>query len=68
MNMKGLTKEKIIKQIEKIRRQSYEFMGYTEFANKINKIVRSSKGNTKDKAKAKNVKNSAIKKIFSIDC
>ena len=32
-----VTSQEDLKQIEKIRRQSYEFMGYTEFANKINK-------------------------------
>ena len=40
MNMKGLTREKIVKQIKKIIRQSYEFMGYIEFANKIDKLVK----------------------------
>ena len=65
MNMKGLTKTKIIRQIDKIIRQSYEFMGYTEFANKINKLVKNSKGNTKEPEKAKKRKISAIKREFS---
>ena len=65
MNMKGLTKPKIIRQIDKIIRQSYEFMGYTEFANKINKLVKSSKGNTIDTEKSKKRKISAIKREFS---
>ena len=34
MSMKGLSKNKVKQQIDKIIRQSYEFMGYTEFANK----------------------------------
>ena len=65
MNMKGLTKTKIIRQIDKIIRQSYEFMGYIEFANKINKLVKSNKGNTTDPEKAKKRKISAIKREFS---
>lgn len=38
MNMKGLKKEKVTKQIRNIIRSSYEFMGYTQFSNTINKI------------------------------
>ena len=65
MNMKGLTKIKIIRQIDKIIRQSYEFMGYTEFANKINKLVKNIERNTKDPEKVKKRKISAIKREFS---
>jgi hypothetical protein len=65
MNMKGLPKWKVIKQIEKIRRQSYEFLGYTEFANKINKIIKSSKGNSKDPQIITQRKKNAIRKLFS---
>ena len=39
MNMKGLTKEKVIQQINRIINQSYLFLGYTEFANYINRIT-----------------------------
>lgn len=35
MNMKGLSKEKVIKQIDRIINSSYLFLGYTEFANFI---------------------------------
>ena len=65
MNMKGLTEEKVIKQIDKIIRQSYEFVGYTEFANTINKLVKKSQGKTDDKEKRLSRKISAIKKMFS---
>jgi hypothetical protein len=37
MNMKGLSKEKVIKQIHRIINTSYLFLGYTEFANYIQK-------------------------------
>ena len=37
MNMKGLSKENVVKQIERIIKSSYLFVGYTEFANYIQK-------------------------------
>ena len=40
MNMKGLTKESVVKQINKLIKQSYIFMGYTKFANHIDKIIK----------------------------
>ena len=39
MNTKGLSRERVVKQIKKIIKISYEFLGYTEFANKIDKIM-----------------------------
>jgi hypothetical protein len=38
MNMKGLSKEKVIRQVKRIINTSYLFLGYTEFANYILKI------------------------------
>ena len=38
MNMKGLSKENVVKQVNTIINNSYLFMGYTEFANYILKI------------------------------
>ena len=48
MNMKNISREKVIQQINKIINQSYLFLGYTEFANYINRIVHknTSKSNT----------------------
>ena len=63
MSMKGLSKNKVKQQIDKIIRQSYEFMGYTEFANKINALIKSTKG--KDKKINKKRKIAIIKKMFS---
>lgn len=37
MNMKGLTREKVIRQINRIINNAYLFLGYTEFANYIAK-------------------------------
>ncbi len=39
MNMIGLNKSTVIKQIKKIISESYHFFGYIEFANYINKIM-----------------------------
>lgn len=66
MNMKGLHKEKIVKQIKKIINQYYIFMGYTEFSNYITKI----KNKYLDKAqenteKGKGIRYKSIQKEFS---
>ncbi|MDP6041126.1 MAG: malate synthase G, partial [Candidatus Latescibacteria bacterium] len=42
-----------------------QFVGYTEFANTINKLVKKSQGKTADKEKRLRRKISAIKKMFS---
>ena len=57
MNVKNLSEEKVLKQIKKIIKRSYEFIGYIEFANQINKIV------TKKTDKSKMAKK--IKEKFS---
>ena len=49
MNMKGLTKEKVISQVKGIINASYLFLGYIEFANYIEK-VKEVKGSFKDEA------------------
>jgi hypothetical protein len=47
MNMKGLTKEKVVIQVKNIINASYLFLGYIEFANYIEKI-KEVKGSYKD--------------------
>jgi len=47
MNMRGLTKEKVVSQIKAIINNSYLFLGYIEFANYIEK-VKEVKGAFKD--------------------
>jgi len=42
MNMKGLSRGKVIRQIKRLIRQSYLFKGYGEFANYIEKIMNKS--------------------------
>ena len=39
MNMSGLSRDRIIKQVKKIITQSYQFQGYIEFTNEINRIL-----------------------------
>ncbi len=49
MNMKGLPKEKVIKQIKRIINNSYLFLGYIEFANYIQNISNVSEEDPKKK-------------------
>jgi hypothetical protein len=58
MNMKGLSKEKVIKQVKRIINNSYLFLGYTEFANYILKISYTDNDN-------KNLMISKLKKNFN---
>ena len=57
MNMKGLSKEKVIRQIKRIINNSYLFLGYTEFANYIQNISKVTEENPKKK------KNEVIRKL-----
>ena len=63
MNTKGLSKERVAKQIKKIIRQSYEFLGYTEFANKIDKVMKKVSSTNDKKLFAKQRR--AIEREFS---
>lgn len=58
MNMKGLPKSDVVKQINRIIKQNYKFLGYVEFSNYITKII------DKAKQKGKNVKK-VIRNEFS---
>ena len=62
MNMKGLTKEKVIKQINSIIQNSYLFLGYIEFANYI---VKKSDSDEDDPKKRKAEMIRKLKKHFS---
>ena len=64
-NFKQLDENKIIKHIEKIINHSYEFMGYTGFANKIDKLIKKSVGSTSDPNNQLKRKIYIIKKEFS---
>ena len=62
MNMKGLSKEKVIKQINSIIQNSYLFLGYIEFANYI---VKKSDSDEDDPKKRKAEMIRKLKKHFS---
>ncbi|MDC1321297.1 DEAD/DEAH box helicase family protein [Flavobacteriaceae bacterium] len=51
MNMKGLGKDKVIRQITRIINNAYLFLGYTEFANYITKKSTSEDGSKKEMIK-----------------
>ena len=60
MYMKGLEKNKVIRQIERIIRTSYLFMGYTEFSNYITKILSKFKETKEQRAIEKEFNNRLI--------
>lgn len=64
MNMKGLSKKKVVSQIRRIIHQSYIFVGYTEFANTITKIIKQYDTIKDPKVRKQQVVNS-LKKEFS---
>ena len=63
MNMKGITKSKIVSQVNTIINSSYLFISYREFGNLIGKKINKFK-RTKFKFKRKNIER-AIKNEFS---
>lgn len=48
MNMKGIKRNVIIGQANKIINESYEFVGYTEFSNIISKVINKNEKNIKN--------------------
>uniref|UniRef100_A0A6C0C3G2 Uncharacterized protein n=1 Tax=viral metagenome TaxID=1070528 RepID=A0A6C0C3G2_9ZZZZ len=65
MQMKGLSRDKLIQQIDKIINQSYEFLGYTGFANYINNIIIKNLPKNSDNEKKRRNKIKAIRHEFS---
>lgn len=66
MNMKGLSKEAIEKQIDKLINQSYIFMGYQQFGNYIEKLIAKATSSVDpDSPRYKKEKISILKKEFS---
>ncbi len=71
MNMKGLTKERIVSQVNGIINNAYAFYGYIEFANYIEK-VQSLKGEYKNEKErqgriSKNLQNEFDNRLLVID-
>lgn len=65
MNIKGLTKTTIVKQVDKLIRQSYVFMGYQKFGNYIEKLIQEATRNIDDKDRIKRRKKRIIQQEFS---
>jgi len=65
MNMKGLTRQKVIRQIKRLIRQSYIFKGYGEFANYIEKIMNKNIPPGSSKAVKNRIKKKNLRKEFS---
>ena len=61
MNMKGLSKEKVMKQISNIIQNAYLFLGYIEFANYI---IKKSAVEEEDPKKQKSMMIQKLKKHF----
>ena len=64
MSMKGLGRDRVINQINRIINQSYLFLGYTEFANYITRII-SKYSSIKDPVGRERKERIAIKSEFS---
>lgn len=64
-NMKGLTKEKIVSQIKTLINASYSFMGYTQFANEINRIAGDE--HEKSSVKVRNLQEEFNNRLIVID-
>lgn len=71
MNMKGLTKEKVVSQIKVLINSAYSFMGYIEFANYIEKVqqVQVDVKSEKERARRKrrNLRNEFDGRLIIID-
>ena len=65
MQMKGLSRDKIIQQINKIINQSYMFLGYTGFANYIGNVIQRNQPKNNDNIKKRRNKIKSIRREFS---
>lgn len=65
MNMKGIPREAVIKQVDKLIRQSYSFMGYQQFGNYIQKLLDKATRGIEDPERAKKRRIKIIQQEFS---
>lgn len=63
--MKKMSREILEKQVDKLIRQSYVFMGYQQFGNYIQKLIHRAVDGIDDEAKAKQRKINILKREFS---
>ena len=65
MNMRGLPRNRVVRQIKRIISQSYHFQGYTEFSNYIGRIMQKAIHKGDNKAKQQRKIERRLKKEFS---
>ena len=65
MNMKGLSRDKVIRQIKRIISQSYHFQGYIEFSNYISRVMNRTVLDSDDEELKKRKQNRALQREFS---
>lgn len=65
MNMKGLDRERVIKQIKRIIRHAYDFKGYVEFSNHIEQVMNKKVLKTDDDDTIQRKQARALNKEFS---
>lgn len=65
MQIKGMTREMIEKQVDKLIKQSYVFMGYQQFGNYIQKLIQRATDGIEDEQRAKQRKINILKREFS---
>ena len=65
MNMKGLSRARVIKQIKRLINQSYLFQGYTEFSNYITRIINKTLSDSDSEEIKKNKIQRSFKREFS---
>ena len=65
MNIKGLAREKVVRQIKRIIHLSYQFFGYNQFSNYLERVMKRTSVRGDSDKKAKEKQNRALKKEFS---
>ena len=65
MNMKGLPRDKVIRQIKRIISQSYHFQGYIEFSNYISRVMNRTVLDSDDEQLKRRKQNRALQREFS---
>ena len=65
MNMKGLSRNRVVRQIKRIISQSYQFQGYIEFSNNIARVMQRTVTSTDPPDLIKRKRRRALRKEFS---
>ena len=65
MNMKGLSRNRVVRQVKRIISQSYHFQGYIEFSNYISRVMQKTVGKNDAPDLIKRKQRRALQKEFS---